>query len=186
MTLETDRSLSPWVWYSGAIQQYQTAFLLLAEVFAYPRRREADRIWRVLDYVFEPPLHLDRDQKARLILTEVRDRLGVYRDVRKLRAPTGMLARIGQRPIRKVEDNLSMDPSKPSEEPVIIFGAAVERLPNGMPAHPEVKQAPMQEFGRSSSMEAQAGPSPETALGDDLMADIDWVRLVLVEHREWC
>ena len=186
MTLETDRSLSPWVWYSGAIQQYQTAFLLLAEVFAYPRRREADRIWRVLDYVFEPPLHLDRDQKARLILTEVRDRLGVYRDVRKLRAPTGMLARIGQRPIRKVEDNLSMGPSKPGEEPVIIFGAAVERLPNGMPAHPEVKQAPMQEFGRSGSMEAQAGPSPETALGDDLMADIDWVRLVLVEHREWC
>ena len=185
MTLETDRSLTPWVWYSGAIQQYQTAFLLLAEVFAYPRRREADRIWRVLDYVFEPPLHLDRDQKARLILTEVRDRLGVYRDVRKLRAPSGMLARIGQQPIRKVEDTLSMEPSKPGEEPVIIFGAAVERLPNGKPVNQEVRQAPMPGFGQSSSMEAQAGPSPETSLGDDLMADIDWVCLALHLLREW-
>ena len=181
MTLETDRSLSPWVWYSGAIQQYQTAFLLLAEVFAYPRRREADRIWRVLDFVFEPPLHLDRDQKARLILTEVRDRLGVYRDARKLRAPTGMLARIGQRQPRKVDDNMSMGPTEQPNQPAIIFGAAVEKTDSGSSAYPEVPQNPVSELARSESLITPGGPSPETTLGDDLMADIDWVSILHCE-----
>jgi len=34
-----------WSWYNGAYQQYHTAFLLLMEVFVYPHRKEADRIW---------------------------------------------------------------------------------------------------------------------------------------------
>lgn len=51
VALETVPELKPWVWYTGAYQQYHTAFLLLMEVYVYPQRKEADRIWACLDYV---------------------------------------------------------------------------------------------------------------------------------------
>lgn len=95
MHFETLPAMRSWAWFSGALSQYHTAFLLLAEIFTYPNRREADRIWNVIDYVFEVAPELDRDQKARLILTEIRDRWGAYRDARKVRAPTVMQRRIG-------------------------------------------------------------------------------------------
>lgn len=113
--LETSPVLERWAWYAGAYQQYHTALLLVLEVFAHPMRKEADRIWKCLDYVFEVPPHLPRDQKARLILAELRDKLNVYRDIRKIRAPTGMPERLGQ-----VQ---SRDPGSPSN-PVPILGAA--------------------------------------------------------------
>ena len=107
MLFETLPTVSAWSWLSGALQQYHTAFLLLAEVFTYPMRRESDRIWAVLDYVFEVPSSLHRDQKARLILTEMRDKMGAYRDARKLRAPTTMMKRLGQAPPRTKADVLA-------------------------------------------------------------------------------
>lgn len=51
VTLDTIPELKPWAWYGGALQQYHTAFLLLMEVYVYPNRKEADRIWQSLDYV---------------------------------------------------------------------------------------------------------------------------------------
>ena len=95
MLFETLPTVSPWSWIAGALQQYHTAFLLLAEVFTYPMRRESDRIWAVLDYVFEVPPALSRAQKARLILSEIRDKMGAYRDARKLKASTKMTKRLG-------------------------------------------------------------------------------------------
>jgi hypothetical protein len=43
VTLDTHPEFRHWSWYSGALQQYHTAFLLLMEVFVYPNRKEADR-----------------------------------------------------------------------------------------------------------------------------------------------
>jgi Fungal specific transcription factor domain len=94
LRLETDPALQPYAWYTGAYQQWHTAFLLLVEVFAFPMRKEADRIWRVLDYVFETDPSMDREQKARAILSVLRDRTGAYRDIRKIRAPVNMMTRI--------------------------------------------------------------------------------------------
>ncbi|KAF3480396.1 uncharacterized protein GIQ15_05743 [Arthroderma uncinatum] len=104
--LETAPDLQPWVWYCGAFNQYHVAFLILVEVWAYPMRKEADRIWRCLDYVFETPstpaplgsagksarhqLIMQRDNKARLILEQLRDRMEAYREMRKLRVPISM------------------------------------------------------------------------------------------------
>ncbi|KAM5454209.1 hypothetical protein MaudCBS49596_002222 [Microsporum audouinii] len=104
--LETSPDLQPWAWYSGAFNQYHVAFLILMEVWAYPMRKEADRIWRCLDYVFETPstpalpdnagknarhqLIMQRDRKARLILEQLRDRMEAYREMRKLRVPISM------------------------------------------------------------------------------------------------
>ncbi|KAI9876048.1 MAG: hypothetical protein M1823_007352, partial [Watsoniomyces obsoletus] len=88
--LETLPSLQRWRWYNGAHQQWHTAFLLLTEVYRFPNRREADRIWDICDFVFEPDTSLSRPQKARVIMAAVKDRIAVYRDMRRMRAPVSM------------------------------------------------------------------------------------------------
>jgi hypothetical protein len=118
--LETMPELKPWRWCAAAHQNYHTAFLLLVEIFAYPMRKEADRIWNCLDYVFETDRTLSRAQKGRIILTELRDKLAVYRDIRKIRAPVSMMKRLYQKAPRRV--NEASNPGLPlngpsSEEP---------------------------------------------------------------------
>ena len=88
--VETIPELSPWRWYAGVYQQWATAFLLLVEVYNFPMRKEAERIWAIADYVFEPDRSLSRAQKGRDILGDLADRLAIYRDIRKLRAPVSM------------------------------------------------------------------------------------------------
>ena len=99
--LETEPVLQPWAWYCGAYHQWHTAFLLLVEVFSFPMRREADRIWRIVDYVFETDPSMTREQKGRAILSGLRDRTGAYRDFRKIRAPINMMSRIYTTPAQK-------------------------------------------------------------------------------------
>lgn len=88
--LETLPDLRPWAWYTGAHQQYHIGFLLLLEIFAFPMRKEADRIWACLDYIFEVPPQLSRENKGRWIITQVRDKTAIYQGARKTRAPTGL------------------------------------------------------------------------------------------------
>ncbi|KAL9603857.1 MAG: hypothetical protein Q9219_000966 [cf. Caloplaca sp. 3 TL-2023] len=112
--IETAPALSPWAWYSSAIQQYHTALLLLMEIFANPQRKEADRIWQCLDYVFEIPPHIPKDQKGRWVMTEIRDKMGIYIASRKVLAPSSMLERIGShspQPNSRMEASTSPTPS---------------------------------------------------------------------------
>jgi hypothetical protein len=107
LQLETLPELAPWRWYCGAYNQWQIAFLLLVEIYAYPMRKEATRIWDILDYVFEPDLSLSRNMKGRYLLTELRDKTAIYRDIRKVRAPVSLLKRLsqGQKPHpRRIKD----------------------------------------------------------------------------------
>ena len=92
--LETDAKFDSFKWYNSVIQQWHTAFLLLVEVFVFPNRKEADRIWSIVDHVFQPDLSLTRVQKARSILAAVRDRAGEYRNLRRLREPVSMRNRL--------------------------------------------------------------------------------------------
>ena len=92
--LETLPELRSWRWYSGAYQQYHTAFLLLVEMFVYPMMKDADRIWHVLDYVYETDRSLSRAQKSRMIITELRERIAIYRDIRKMRTPLVVAERL--------------------------------------------------------------------------------------------
>lgn len=108
---ETHSSLAPWRWYSGALQQYHTAVLLLFEIWAYPMRKEADRIWKCLDYVFDIPPNLDREQKARLVMGELSNRMKVYHSLRKTRAPVSMEKIVGMKPPRRVGDGHRLDQS---------------------------------------------------------------------------
>ena len=88
--LEREPDLQKWRWYNGAHQQWHTAFLLLVEVYRFPNRREAPRIWQICDFVFEPDTSLSETQKARTIIAAVKDRIAVYRDMRRMRAPVSM------------------------------------------------------------------------------------------------
>lgn len=108
--LETSPELQTWAWYGGTYQQYHAAFLLLFEVWLHPMRREAERIWRCLDYIFEVPaapgqsgpststgrvvtrkdLVEHRAKKSTIILTQLRDRMSAYQEMRKAKAPVRM------------------------------------------------------------------------------------------------
>ena len=141
-------------------------------------RREADRIWSIIDYVFEPPAQLSRDEKARLILTELRDRMGFYRDARKLRAPTTMIKRMGISAPRTSGESALDGQVQEEKKPDLLYpslhggevtapdAAAMAGQVQGANGSPETT--------RRGSMSGTAG-SGEGGMADDLMADIDWV-----------
>lgn len=113
ITIETTPSLKRWRWYSGAYQQYHTALLLFAELYATPVHHQADRIWKCLDYIFELPADLERVEKARLVLSGLSSRAEVYQSLRKLRPPTAMEHRVGPRPVIRTEQHHSPFASDP-------------------------------------------------------------------------
>lgn len=175
--METSPDLSPWAWYTGAHTQYHYGLLLLLEIFAFPMRKEADRIWACLDYIFEVPAHLSREQKARWILTEVRDKSKIYQSARKTRVPTGLADRLGQQPSTTAD--ISVNTQQPSMGTVQQFNSSTDEPPNGLlardaPYCQNVNASKIQEnpdasyFPGNSSM-----PTPPGA--EDRMVDIDWV-----------
>ena len=203
--METLPTLRTWSWYAGALHQYQTAFLLLAELFTYPNRREADRIWKVLDYVFEIPPELSRDEKARIILTEIRDKMNAYRTARKLKAPTSMNRRIVDASPRSELGLAQRDPfslslvppemSTDAEIPLTVGNAQISMpLSNGttstggelyFPAPGgELRAAVVPAFNAEESTQSDKGSVSGGNLSsgggsstlDDMMADIDWVK----------
>jgi hypothetical protein len=107
VALETEEELKVWAWYAPAYQQYHTAFLLLVEVFNYPRRREANRIWRCLEFIFAEPLAKlppfpfvttnptatfdaiieHRAVKARYLLTMISDQMRAYHAAKQSKLP---------------------------------------------------------------------------------------------------
>ncbi|EXJ64160.1 hypothetical protein A1O7_00496 [Cladophialophora yegresii CBS 114405] len=90
VAMERITELGRWKWYNGAYQQWHIAFLLLSVTHQQPNLPNAERIWDVIDFVFEPDLSLSRPQRARAVITAVRDRTAVYRDLRRIRIPVSM------------------------------------------------------------------------------------------------
>ncbi|KAG4432206.1 hypothetical protein IFR05_012305 [Cadophora sp. M221] len=109
VALETIPDLRPWSWYVGAYQQYHTAFLLLMEIYVYPQRKEADRIWTCLDYIFETEASLPRREKGKKILMELQQKTAVYQSMRGMRAPVVMQKHVGQREPRVSDKNIMRD-----------------------------------------------------------------------------
>ncbi|KAH9829770.1 bikaverin cluster transcription factor bik5-like [Teratosphaeria destructans] len=95
IALETNPDLAPWAWYRGAFNQYHSALLLMVEVYAYPMRKDAPRIWKCLDYIFDIPSHLSPKQKAELVITDLRDRMEVYHQMRRVKVTKQMEERVG-------------------------------------------------------------------------------------------
>ena len=90
VAMERIPELKKWRWYNGAYQQWHIAFLLLSIIFEEPKLPLAERIWAVVDFVFEPDLAVSRTQRARAIIAAMRDRTAVYRDLRRTQIPVSM------------------------------------------------------------------------------------------------
>ncbi|KAI9810845.1 MAG: hypothetical protein M1827_006052 [Pycnora praestabilis] len=182
--LETNPTLALWSWYSGTYQQYHTAFLLLTEVYAFPMRREAGRIWRCLDYIFEAPADLPPADKARLIMTEIRDKTDTFMKMRRMRAP------------KTLEQKLGLDGPKKVGKAQYVHSPLLG--PNYPKPYPQGRQlSPEIVYNGSANGETLLGPmaapspgsnsttsveTPEAnnvpglvgAANDPMMVDIDW------------
>ena len=169
--LETSPALSAYAWYASALNQYHFALLLLMEVFTFPHRREAPRIWACLDYVFETPNPaMSQTDKARWIVTEVRNKMGIYLDARQVRAPKGMAM---------MSPSLSPSPSQPAKV------GKMQAAPSGLMQ----SSLGVQTFFVAPGVPKQAvdisvskpqGPvqvAHVAPMAEDKVVDIDWVCL---------
>jgi hypothetical protein len=73
------------------------------EVYVYPQRKEADRIWNCLDWIFECNPEEQRPLKAKKILSELQQKTAVYQSMRGMRAPVHMDKHVGQREPRVLD-----------------------------------------------------------------------------------
>lgn len=186
VALEIMPEVQVWKWYVGAYHQYHVAFLLLIEVFFYPNRKEADRIWPCLDYVFETERSATREAKARKILRELQEKTAVYQEMRKMRAPSSMNKALGQRPPKKVESISDSESIGTTRQGVLGTNpTSIGRAPlpnvvyagvsNGETLWALPNQASPEGSSDTNSVLGQMAPQMPIP-GDDPMADIDWVR----------
>jgi hypothetical protein len=129
IAMEKIPELKKWKWYGGAYQQWHIAFLLLSLIYAAPKLPQSERIWNVVDFVFEPDLALSRTLRARAIIAAVRDRTGVYRDLRRIRIPISMKDEIdkqrkGSEVATKSADQTASSGSEPPSVPSLTNAAA--------------------------------------------------------------
>lgn len=90
-TIEQQPILATWSWYVGALHQYHTALLILNELYAQDCEPEMEqRAWRVLDFVFELGPGMTCQEKTRVVLEELIEKLQVYARVKRWRAPKNM------------------------------------------------------------------------------------------------
>jgi hypothetical protein len=202
VVVETLPELQNWKWYLGAMQQYHTAFLLLMELYIYPQRKETDRIWACLDYIFECDPNENRRAKALRVLSELQQKTAIYQSMRGMRAPVQMDKHLGQRPPRVKSDQstgskglLYGSPSPSGGEN--LETPKIQTLPIPIAGSTSIGKAPLPDVvfaGVSNGESLWALPtqrSPENSdtlspgqepitpmmnqgAEDDLMADIDW------------
>lgn len=182
---ETTPELSRFWWYRGALNQYHAALLLMAEVYAYPMRKEAGRIWKCLDYIFEIPAHLSPKQKAELVLTDLRDRMEIYHQMRKVKNTAAMEAQVHQLMRAWERDDSTSPPSLPplTEAPSELRGQyPVESQPIDAMLPPTGWSTPMttqtSDTSGSGSHPGSVGAPSGADTQMSAMEDIDWVRLI--------
>ena len=91
--IETTPAFERWLWLAGALQQHHYALALLMELLLNPQRMDAPRIQQGLDYAFEPP-NLPPLERVRWTVTRIRDRMKIYMDAKKLRAPVSLMEQL--------------------------------------------------------------------------------------------
>lgn len=148
------------------------------EIFANPTLPDADRIWACLDYVFEVPAHLTREQRGQWVLAEVRDRMELFANSRKVRAPAGYVDRLPQQSTSR-SDELN-GPSTLRGEPQRLNTARADLTQNFAPAEAMRSQyVPLQDaqgMQQANYYQTTSIPTTQSApLRDDRMVDIDWV-----------
>ncbi|KAG9238783.1 hypothetical protein BJ875DRAFT_3446 [Amylocarpus encephaloides] len=166
VALETLPELKNWAWYVGALTQHHTAFLLLLEVYVYPNRKEVDRIWPCLDYIFECDPTENRRTKALKVLSELQQKTAIYQSMRGMRAPTVMEKHIGQRPPR-VANGMTVTENK---QLIYMKSPEPERAP--MPKFEALTPVPMQPYDNASYEQIQMPITSNTSVRRALIPDV--------------
>lgn len=177
IAIETKPELAPWSWYKGALNQYHAALLLLVEVYAYPMRKDAGRIWKCLDYIFDIPPHLSPKQKAELVLTDLRDRMEVYHQMRKVKTTTQMEERVQAMTTSTSRDATAPALSSFADVGQTGFSVPIDPTTGTMPPMLPANFSPPPPAPTESS--GSGSRQGSVATGDvqmGAMEDIDWVR----------
>lgn len=169
IALETKPELALWAWYRGAFNQYHSALLLMVEVYAYPMRKDAPRIWKCLDYIFDIPSHLSPKQKAELVITDLRDRMEVYHQMRKLKSTTQMEERVGSLSKSHLRGYDAVDAAA-----ALTANLTPDSLP---PVSFSPPPALRPESSASGSRQANPAPGLDVPM---LLDDIDWVSMIIL------
>ena len=91
MSIEQEPALNVWTWYTGALHQFHAALLLLNEMYISDIDPALEqRIWACLDYTFELPVGGSGVVKTRVILKDLIEKLDIYANLRRWRAPKDM------------------------------------------------------------------------------------------------
>lgn len=171
--IETKEKFGPWAWYSGAYQQYHSALLLLIEVYAFPMRKDAGRIWKALDYIFDLRPEHSPKQKAESVIRDLRDRMELYQNMRKQKATTHMEQRWNVQNLHLAEmDQMPQDPAT-------AFG----NMPTIDFSPPPLANTESSGSPSESRQGSVAGGSADTQM--QTIADIDWVsrEMILISQK---
>lgn len=173
---ESKPELATWAWYKGAYSSFHIALLLLVEVYGYPMRKYAARIWACLDYIFEMPSHLAPKQKAELIITDLRDRMEVYGQIRKLRMTKEMEERVQS--LSSSSDRESSGLSPFADSPRITLSSNEQvKADVSAPAQlqAEFSSPPLVPSGSSMGNNQPGHAAAAEDVSINAMDDIDWV-----------
>lgn len=168
IALETTHELAPWAWYRGAFNQYHSALLLMVEVYAYPMRKDAAKIWKCLDYIFDIPPHLSPKQKAELVITDLRDRMEVYHHMRKLKATTQMEERVGSLSKSSMRGGWDVGGQRVPQDPAATMAGFNTLPPASFSPPPVARTDSISSGGRQASIPHGGDTTMQT------MEDIDW------------
>ena len=126
-------------------------------------RREASRIWKVLDYIFEVPPQLPPKQKAELILTDLRDRMETYHTLRKMK--------ISNKMEQRVSDARSRSGSLAPVQMVDSSGQMLQQNEASL----RTAFSPPNQMGSPNVDESRASSVTATDASVPTMEEIDWV-----------
>lgn len=170
IAMDTQLEVKSWAWYRGAFLQYHACLLLLLMVYNKPEIREAARIWACVDYVFELHPHFASKDKAEGVLMELRDRLGVYHNLRKLKVTT----EVGVQASRHVTPI-------PTSVPEGSNPGFANRQPPAAQSQQMGYSSPSDSVGSRGGVNFMQDVPVETAM--QTMADIDWASIFIMRTR---
>lgn len=158
IAMDTRPDWSPWSWYRGAFFQYHSALLLLIYVYTFPEAREAARVWKSMDFIFDLPGAMDPKMKAEAVIMEVRDRMEVYQSLRKMRATTQLRSKMGEWGVPPGEHEVQLQQQQQQQQQQGQQGLQNQQVHERMG---EVRQAVGGRMGAVGEMHpAQFSPPP--------------------------
>jgi len=177
---------------------------LFAQVAFAPNRKDVDRAWRVLEYVFELPPQLSGDQKLTLLALQARSRMAEYERRRRRRLPVELQQSLGITHFSQAQGSRAPTAgggaesfgSKAISPPAsaVVYGQAFQfplhaTEPRRMSQHRESTGSPVSYFqggtGYSSGTTPQQGPSTSSSNQVTTPTMLDFSSFTDLPEMDW-